>query len=1174
MNFIRRTFVTVAVFACSAALALFAVTLVLAACSEKISLRFETNGGTPLAAVEGRAGERYAPPSEPEKEGYYFDGWYLSEDLSGERQELPEVLPEESVTYFAKYARYPVLTLDPAEGILNRTEHLVKPGVPLTDYLEDFKPVKSGLVFGSWLLDGEPIGPQARMPDGDLKLTARYKALFSVDIYLQNADSPSKFERSTEYSRSGADWEGETLTVELPEIAHFLLDEGKTAVYSRVLRAGDNTLAFYFTREEFDLKVCPLPPLGGGEETTIHTRYGAHLSIPSPAAPEGYEFFGWSHSEGGPAEEAPSGIYEAKGPLTLYGAWARVYSAVRGSGKLSVAEYERDGVRRAVYTAEDGTRSDGEYRSESEEFRAGDYAGRLDGHGGFLPDDTGDYAGYGLLESGANAEKYGALTLDFGHGSAVYALDGARHEGTYEYLYDEAAGGYTGEYVFTELTRGGERFLFRLGDGVFLREGAEKGEYGGYDLMEDAFAEGEKLILDGFGAAVYRSGGVSYEGVYRGSGKLAGEWEFEGGEIRFRFFVGGRIWRGEDPCAEEAAYLRYRADRAGSYVAGNETLVLDGYGLSAVYTAGGERTEARYVLSDGFVTLLGERETRFTLKEGGGFALTGAEAGTYVGERGALRLDGASGASLVPEEGAALPGKYVREGSDWEFTAGTGERFLFRLKDGRYSVYREALYGQYEGYYGTRLTLDGFGGGSYTDFEGKQLPIGVGYWDGENFEILSPSLREPLYFRISGGKAELVQSRYAGVRYRFEGGERTDEMIYFDGKGGAARYRAGVLVEKGSYVSAGDETDFFGGSGGMRLLFTEAGGVRGYIVKAGAGSYSSAEGMLTLDGYGGGTFAGASGEERGTYVLTEAGAELSLGGRTLIFALSEGTIESLAEYEVYRGAAGVLLLGKDALLRTDSGEVRGTWSAGAVNRFEGEPSFSFLLRGEEYYLYDGGQAGEFTISSGGTLRLDGCGFGTYVLGVAVIEGSARREGERVVFCSERLSGYTRSLAFVLSDGILLPLGAEYGEYAASGEGGTLTLFGDGRARIFWEGALQDGRYTSAGADEFDLVLGSGTSLRVRVGRDETGAVYSVRREALAALGGTYASGTEILTVDAYGLTLNGEALGFICADGAQIIARNGRGETVALTLSDGAFALAEAHGRFELRPDPENFTET
>ena len=558
MKVIKKSFSAAAVLVLGAVLCVFMAALLFAACSEKVTLRFVTGDGTRLESVEGVVGASYTHPKAPEREGYYFDGWYLSSECSGEPQELPKEIPAKSCTYYAKYVRYLVLELDPCGGTLAKKKHELKPETVLSDYLTAYIPQKEGLIFGGWQYGDGTFLQDADVMRADLKLTACYEAAYSVNVYLQDADDPEKFEKSAEFSIQGTDREGATLSFTPPEPAHFHLDRSGDIIYNCILRAGENVLEFYYLRDEVRLTCILAVPNGENKTITLDSRYGAHIKLPgSGITADGYEFFGWSDKENGPAIFEQGRYIQLTQDLTFYGSWAKCYHNARGGGTLAVEEYAAGKWHRVSFTTTDGDKVSGELDGETGMFTAGGIFGRLDGRGGFLLDDSGVYVGYGLFLGGADAETFGTLTLSFRTGTAEYLLGGEGVPGEYEYEWDDEEKIYTGRYLFRG--NGETSFLFILNGAVFLREGEERGSY------QNEHAEFDELILDGFGGAALMQSGQTLTGTYRGSGE--GDWQFESDEKTFRFRLTEQSFMVLD-----SAIFGYFAGEYGS------ALELDGYG--------------------------------------------------------------------------------------------------------------------------------------------------------------------------------------------------------------------------------------------------------------------------------------------------------------------------------------------------------------------------------------------------------------------------------------------------------------------------------------------------------------------------------------------------------------------------------------------------------------------
>ena len=81
----------------------------------KVEYIFDTNGGKEIANVSVEVGTEYTLPT-PERDGYEFEGWYLTEDFTGEP--VVTVVAEEGQTYYAKWAQLFAITLELDGGTL------------------------------------------------------------------------------------------------------------------------------------------------------------------------------------------------------------------------------------------------------------------------------------------------------------------------------------------------------------------------------------------------------------------------------------------------------------------------------------------------------------------------------------------------------------------------------------------------------------------------------------------------------------------------------------------------------------------------------------------------------------------------------------------------------------------------------------------------------------------------------------------------------------------------------------------------------------------------------------------------------------------------------------------------------------------------------------------------
>lgn len=1124
MKTVRKTFITLFVTAFSVVFALLCTVLIAAACSERVTLRFETGDGTYLASVEGPSGGTYEKPHDPEKTGYFFDGWYANAECTGESLSLPDRLPDVSTTYYAKYIRCPVLSLDAEGGSLDETEHHIRPGTDLLGYLSDYIPHKDGLVFGGWENRGELLSDGAKMTEEDMYLSARYKAEYEVQVFLQAADEPQKFEKNEELSYKGADWLGARFTAQPPALSHFLFDT-ETSLFSADLHEGENQFLLRYTREALRVHYRTELPDGGTEEGTIESRYGAHVALSDPYCPEGYTFFGWSDGEN---EYGGGSILLLERSLDLKGSWGKLYPNLRGEGSLAV-EVGEESVRRADYML-GGNRIKGTFNAEDGTFVAGSFRGRL-AKGGFLPDDSGRYLGESLAEN-ATGEQYGVLTLDFDRGVADFRFAQSDIRGEYQYDYDEAAQKYTGDYIFSseELD-----FRFRLGENTFLRQGDEKDSYAAYDLIAGEFLP-DTLTLDGYGGGLWKQGEIPVAGSYRG-GSVSGEWEFlpENGE-RFRILLGKRVWADEEDFAGEQAFLYYDGSLAGEFRSSAGTLSLDGYGLKAVYRSSDREISGPFTRTGNVIAVQADPPLRFTLT-GSGFSPTGEECGTYSGKNGTLFLDGAGGATLTKGSLTLADGTYRKEGEDWLFLGETD--FRFRLSGDRYLVFDEALFGQFNAEWGLALELDGYGGAVYHNIYGGVTSLTVAFADEgllllsseellTNYRILSLALDR------SGMRVTENPSMSAGIFAV----ESENAFLVLDGNGGAIY--AGERKLYGTYEMT-DRTDlscvFDSETAAFRIGETE----NGYSCRKAitSGQFQSGRSELILDGYGTARYLDESDGFVAPYVMRGGYAEVERTNELWRFALEENTF-ALTRYAKYTAPGGESALylqkgGKNAILRAEK-DYLGMYSEEQLF-LSPEKEFAYRLYGGEYRVYKKALAVTYSVEGGGgTLSLDGCGLGVFAVQGKSYSGEVTiTDVGLVVFSCSELPALSGMAGFKLGgNGTLIKLGDEFGLYTPS-SGGELFLQGDGTAYYRKNGVWRVGSYESVAPEEYCFDL-HGESFRFRVEKTATGSGYTVYSEALAAYSGEYRTQQGTLVVDGYGITLGQKKYRFVCGGKSGFVA--------------------------------------
>ncbi len=579
---------------------LIAFSASLAACSpSKVTITFDTNGGNSIASIVEESGTDITGqlPADPVKDGFVFDGWYTNKDLTGNKQELPHIMPSEDRTYYAKWAAGATLSLDAGSGgTLSATEYTVAVGADLGAFLENISPdADEGLEFAGWYNGDQAVG-SLPMPEGGISLSAKYYANYTVNAHIADVNGSYAGNDVTTWTDKG--FYGEPLT--LTSVVHYNIDT--TAPGSRISTAAlekDDVFEAYYTRKEIVITI--VSGLEGQENfSTANYLYGEKLRLPTGEelfdAEETDMFMGYGLEEGGaPAYKAESvldtSVFETD-EITLYAIWIPVkIDFFGGSDKLAV-DGESITLYREGLELKTGTYSEATGKFSFSENGKVMLEGKVTGDHFFYYDDIdGTTFNYG----GETSE-----TLVFGTQDEVTYTS---PEGTFEGVY--TLDPYTGEYLFEAE---GKTFHFSLGisDGalVFNRENsAERGFY--------SFADGSSLLfLDG----MVDANGFGGATLYAVSGDRVSP------AFSAYYIADGSSYQLADGAGNVLLLFRITAG-AGS-VAGRETAgtydVSDGY--EGTYFDTGLETSENDLVIDGFgkATLKGNagtyeiRSTSFT----------------------------------------------------------------------------------------------------------------------------------------------------------------------------------------------------------------------------------------------------------------------------------------------------------------------------------------------------------------------------------------------------------------------------------------------------------------------------------------------------------------------------------------------------------------------------------
>lgn len=599
-NFKKKRLFTVAALTVLLALAM----LVFASCEtgKTYTLTFETGNGSAVSPIKAKAGDKIQLPDEPTLDGHRFDGWYLSEDFSGEKAALPETMPAENRTYYAKFTaiKTATLTLDAAGGVLETSVFELEAGEKVWRIVSQAVPSLTGAVFGGWFNGNSAVTENTVMPANGLTLTARYKASYVVEVYLEDLNGEYGAPTDQVTFEGGSDWLGREVrlgasVLKAPE--GFLLDQTKTQPITLV--AGENVYKAYFYRADGYVYYFVNTPLGAeaeGEMDFATVTYGApHTVSKSLFTVRGYRFAGWSDSPEGEVVYAEGDeISQVKGTIMLYARWN--YGATDAGGGADRIYLLMESPLKAVLERPVLGEKTGSYDPDTRlfEFEIADgrtLKGRMHADGKGFAYFDGDMT-LTLTQVDGTAAGKATIALD-GLDAALYTPEnGAATEGSYTRVSPSV-------YQFSSES---VRFRFRIeksdGEDVFVMSDGYEGTYYYYN----GGISYPVVILDGFGAAAYLADSESslLTGAYAPSGEeIEVTYPNGDGEVRFLCRLGeeqGRTTSG-DVVTVTVFYLA--DDTRGEYaiedLSGAETYFYsDGFG-KAYYGEGAERREVDYV---------------------------------------------------------------------------------------------------------------------------------------------------------------------------------------------------------------------------------------------------------------------------------------------------------------------------------------------------------------------------------------------------------------------------------------------------------------------------------------------------------------------------------------------------------------------------------------------------
>jgi uncharacterized repeat protein (TIGR02543 family) len=194
----------------------FALLLLFAACENPAApgpepsvptytVRFDSDGGTPIADKKVRKGTvlnlrsikyeegEYRYEYQPEKPGYFFDGWYLQGDTA--RKSRSSVTVDGNITLVAKWIKFCSVSLEMGEGgTLGLNANLsVLPGTLFE--AGAYTAFRKGFLFLYWYLKDDPLKEKVTniRVDSDITLVAEWKEGWAVTLVLDGGVYPRDY---------------------------------------------------------------------------------------------------------------------------------------------------------------------------------------------------------------------------------------------------------------------------------------------------------------------------------------------------------------------------------------------------------------------------------------------------------------------------------------------------------------------------------------------------------------------------------------------------------------------------------------------------------------------------------------------------------------------------------------------------------------------------------------------------------------------------------------------------------------------------------------------------------------------------------------------------------------------------------------------------------------------
>lgn len=296
----------------------------LTACGKKVKVNFVYDEGQ-IITVEGKKGDTVDLTPAKSKDGYVFDGWYLTSDYQGSK--ISSATFDKDITYYAKWLAASFINLDAAGGTVpgNVTTITVNEGDNISEAVKSYNPVKGSLLFGGWYLNGSLLSEDEVASKGQIyNLVAKYQAEYTVKAYIQKTDL-SGYDEIDGYV-NGYVFVGESFFPEV-SVEGCSLKAADKVNKTISENASDNVFVLHFDRNTYEVTYYESYPSGTPELKGKYEYVGGITGyLPSEKySYDGYRMLGWANKMGGRYSDVIKPDAPLTENLTLYPVWEKGY---------------------------------------------------------------------------------------------------------------------------------------------------------------------------------------------------------------------------------------------------------------------------------------------------------------------------------------------------------------------------------------------------------------------------------------------------------------------------------------------------------------------------------------------------------------------------------------------------------------------------------------------------------------------------------------------------------------------------------------------------------------------------------------------------------------------------------------------------------------------------------